>query len=502
MSASMPLKIEISRTEILAAFHQGVDKVIELIESLITLFTAHLHAQAARIIQLEARVKELEDQVAKNSRNSSKPPSSDGYKKPPRSQRPRSERKAGGQEGHKGHTLKFSDTPDETAVHTPEQCECCGRSLSDIAAEAVEKRQVFDIPPIELHVTEHQAETKTCPDCSSVNKAAFPEGVNAAVQYGNRLKALATYLLYYQLIPYKRCQEFFGDLFKHPVGVASILKSGETCSEQLAPTQELIRELLLQSPVINNDESGYRIKGVRGWLHVASTPFLTFYYAHPKRGKAAMDAMNILPHYKGVSVHDYWKSYYKYDCGHALCNAHHLRDLIFVHEQQDQQWAQSMIKLLLAIKKKVDETKPHADTLPPEQIREFEQQYQQILNDGFEECHSKSPPPLQTSPPKRGRKKQSKAKNLLDRFKERPKEVLAFMYDFNVPFDNNLAERDLRMMKVQQKISGCFRTDKGAYMFCRIRSYISTARKQGINVIQAIKMAFDGKPYTPVSRPE
>jgi transposase len=220
---------------------------------------------------------------------------------------------------------------------------------------------------------------------------------------------------------------------------------------------------------------------------------------HPKRGKEAMDEMNILPQYRGTAVHDFWKSYFKYDCKHALCNAHHLRELIFIYEQYDQSWAQDMIDLLLKIKAVVDEAKQTTDHLDPKTIQTFEGEYQRILDEGFK---ANPPPDPSKLPKKRGRHKQSKAKNLLDRLRDYRKEVLAFMYDFKVPFDNNLAERDVRMMKVQQKISGCFRSKEGAKVFCRIRGYISTVRKQGINVLDAIQMAMEGKPFIPAKQAE
>lgn len=485
--------IPITREEILAIYAQGPDAVVELVEGLVAVFAEHT-------TRLERRIKSLEDQLAKDSHNSSKPPSSDGFGKKSKSQCAKSNRKVGGQKGHKGNTLQMVADPDEIVVHSVEQCHHCGFPLSDNPAADVEKRQVFDIPPLRLQVTEHHSQLKICPCCLRQSKAAFPDGVNSAVQYGNRIRALVVYLMNYQFIPYERCRAFFTDLFSHSLSVATLLRANQECYEKLSGVEESIRQLLLKSAVIHCDETGYYVNSHRHWLHVVASPFLTLYKAHRNRGKKAMDEMGVLPGYQGTALHDYWSSYYRYSCRHALCNAHHLRELTFLHEEHQQQWALQMHRLLLDIKKAVDLTKATSHSLGQQTLRNFEDRYQAILKNGLEECLAHSPPVEQ--PKKRGRRKQSKSKNLLDRFKDRQREILAFMYDFNIPFDNNLAERDLRMMKVQQKISGCFRTEMGAEIFCRIRSYISTARKQGLNVINAIQMALENQPYYPVLEPE
>lgn len=365
----------------------------------------------ARIHALEERVQSLENQQAKNSRNSSKPPASDGFKKPaPKSLRKKGKRKSGGQPGHTGHTLKMSEKPDRSEVHRVEECEHCGCSLIDQSADGVEKRQVHDLPSLRLLVTEHRAETKTC-CCGHFNKAVFPEGINAPVQYGEGIKAAAVYLKNYQFLPYER-----------------------TC--------ELLNDFI------------------------------------------------------GRAIHDFWKPYFGYDCLHGLCNAHHLRELIFVHEQHQQDWADRMIDCLLDIKEAVDQAKENTNHLAAGQIQSSEARYQQILDEGYAQN------PLTPLPPnakkKRGRRKKTKARNLLERLDEHRAETLAFMYDFNVPFDNNQAERDLRMMKVQQKISGMFRTEEGAKAFCRMRSYISTARKNAVSAMDALTCLFSGNPFVPV----
>jgi transposase len=449
----------------------------------------------ARIRALEERVDSLENQLAKNSRNSSKPPSSDGFRKPaPKSLREKSERKSGGQPGHTGHTLKMADKPDHTEVHRVKECEHCGRSLADQSSDNFEKRQVYDLPPLRLIVTEHQAEIKTCP-CGHLNKAAFPNGVNAPVQYGNGVKAAAVYLKNYQLLPYARTCELMGDLFGCPLSegtLANIMAQSRNLAE--APV-EMIKKQISQAAVAHFDETGSRVEGRLWWTHTASTAAATCYGIHRKRGREATDEIGILPAFMGRAIHDFWKAYFGYDSLHGLCNAHHLRELIFVHEQHGQDWAERMIDCLIDIKDAVDAAGETTDRLAAEKVRVFETRYRHILDEGY----AQNPLPAQprAAKKKRGRRKKTKPRNLLERLDEHRDQALAFMYDFNVPFDNNQAERDLRMMKVQQKISGMFRTEDGAEAFCRIRSYISTARKNGVGAMDAMTRLFNGNPFVP-----
>ena len=450
----------------------------------------------ARIHALEERVRVLEDQLARNSRNSSKPPSTDGFKKPsPKSLRKKGQRKSGGQPGHTGHTLKMVEKPDHTNVHRVEKCEHCRRSLADQEPDCIEKRQVHDLPPRRMIVTEHQAEIKLC-SCGHLNKAAFPEGVNAPVQYGFRARAVAVYLNNYQFLPYERTCELLDDLLACPMSEGTLANIISQCHDLVEYPVEQIKEQIGQASVAHFDESGSRVEGKLWWLHAASTTNATYYDIHPKRGAEAMEAIGILPDFSGRAVHDFWKPYLSYGCDHGLCNAHHLRELIFVHEQHQQNWADHMIDCLLDIKNAVDQARDVVDHLPEKQIREFEARYQQILDQGFAQ-NPLLPQPVNQKK-KRGRRKKTKPRNLLERLDQHRKEALSFMYDFDVPFDNNLVERDIRMMKVQQKISGMFRTEDGAKAFCRIRSYISTARKNALNVIDAIAHVFDGTPFVPV----
>ena len=355
--------------EALAIYHAGPDVVVKVLCQL----SSQVELLQKQMVELEKEVQRLKDQLAKNSRNSSKPPSSDGLKKPsPKSLRPRGKRKPGGQKGHSGFTLKMVDNPDYSVLYPVNRCQRCGHRLADEASIDVEKRQVFDIPPIQMGVTEHKAQIKECSHCGHLNKAAFPEQVKAPVQYGPRLKAIAVYLRQYQLLPYNRTRELFRDLFSTDLSEGTLTNITDTCSEFLQEPLDEIRNQLEQSPVVNFDETGSSVYGKRQWLHSASTPNLTYYEIHPKRGSHAMDQIDILPNFKGRAIHDFWKPYFKYNCNHGLCNAHHLRELIFLNEQHGQRWAKNMIGCLIDIKKAVDEAKGSTDTLFKEQIQKFE----------------------------------------------------------------------------------------------------------------------------------
>jgi transposase len=443
---------------------------------------------------LTQRVVQLEERLNKNSRNSSKPPSSDGIKKPKRktkSLRKRSGKKAGGQKGHKGHNLKKVDNPDCVIPLFVTSCSCCA-DLSNLPVSSYDSRQVFELPEPELEVIEYKSEIKICPQCGQTAKAPFPEGVNAPVQYGPRFRGMLVYMQNQHFIPADRLSQLVADLYGASISVATILDASSRSYNNLALFEESLVDILAESEVLHADESGVRTAKKLYWLHSASTEALTFYGVHEKRGTKAMDDFKILPDFKGRLIHDFWKPYLSYDCEHGLCNAHHLRELTFLFEQQKQTWAKKMFDLLVNMNNFVGE---QSSQLTHEQKEPWLKQYHEILSAGWEAN------PLPEKPPKKkkGRPAKTKAQNLLTRLKDFEDSVLAFLHDINVPFTNNLAEQDIRMIKVRLKISGCFRTVKGAEHFARIRSYFSTARKQGRNILDSITDAIKGKPFLPVT---
>ena len=447
---------------------------------------AELQASVAR---LNERLKELEDRLGKDSHNSSKPPSSDRFKKT-KSLRQKSDKAPGGQQGHRGKHLEMVAEPNETVVQAVVCCYACGADLSSEATLEVVRRQVFELPTSRLSVSEHQAEVKRCCACGSSNRATFPDEVTQPTQYGPRLKGLAQYLMHYQLLPLARTQELFSDLFGHELSQGTLVSASERCYQELAEVEAGIKQALFNAEVICVDETGCAVQGKRAWLHVACTPQLTFYAPHAKRGRAALDDIDLLPSFEGTAVHDAYASYHRYGCRHALCNAHLLRELTFLEERHNQAWAKELAALLVEIK--VSRESAAGRLLSLALQNNFSARYDAITHAGL----AAQPPPEAKPPAKRGRHKQSKAKNLLDRLASRRAEVMRFMCDPEVPFDNNLAERDLRMMKVKQKVSGCFRGE-GAQHFCRIRGYISTLRKQGMNVLAGSESVFRGQPIMP-----
>jgi transposase len=470
--------------EISAAYEEGKEAVLKLFQDTIAVLTQ--------------RMQKLEDQLAKNSRNSGKPPSSDGFDKPaPRSLRKRSRKRSGGQKGHVGYKLEMVAKPDHIKKYKVTQCAHCQKSLRQQKAERIEKRQVFDLPKIQMEVTEYQVQVKRCSCCGKETRAEFPKEVKQAVQYGTEAKSQMVYLNHEQHIPLKRTCDVFEEFYGHRPAEGTIYASGAEAAELVMPVTEAIKEHLTWfEEIIGNDETGMRIDGKLYWLQTTGTTFLTYYAYHQKRGKIAMDAINILPRFKGRVVHDDLPSYFQYDFQHALCNAHHLRVLLFLQERYPQKWIAPLITLLLKVKKKVEMVQAeHHTKLTERQKNIYFAQYDKLIEQGL---RTNPPPnPASRKSGQRGRLKQSPARNLLLRLKEYKAAVLAFMVDFKVPFDNNQSERDLRMMKVKQKVSGCFRSEEGAGIFCRIRGYLSTARKNGQMALSALRLAFIGSPYLP-----
>lgn len=450
------------------------------------------------IHELVERLRRLEDRVAKNSQNSGKPPSSDGLNKPsPKSRRKRHGRKSGGQAGHVGYTLKAVSKPDYVKVHSVRKCAYCEASLRQVKVQGYEKRQVFDLPPVSIEVTEHRVEVKQCQSCGKENKGEFPQDVTQPVQYGPEVKSQVVYLNQYQMIPLERVSETFEDFYGQRLAEGTIVETCQMMAERVESVNQAVKKYLTElAQVVHFDETGLRINCKLHWLHVACTSLLTYYEVQSKRGQEAMNAVGILPDFCGTAVHDGLKSYWAYDkAQHGLCNEHHLRELEFIGERYPQDWVKKFGDLLMEVKTAVDLVRNTQPCLSEAQLSDFNIRYDELVKQGLID----NPPPeqLETAEKKRGPKKQTPPQNLLDRLHDHKTAVLAFMNDFKVPFDNNQAERDIRMMKVKQKVSGCFRSERGAKAFCQIRSYISTARKNKQNVLAALRLAFAKTPFLP-----
>src|SRR5947209_4509262 len=456
--------------------------------------------QAIEAIEyLQERVKALEGQQAKNSHNSSLPPSSDRFVRPAKSLRQKSGKKPGGQPGHHGHHLRQVETPDEVLLHPVERCEHCQHDLREHPAEMPERRQVMDLPVKRLWVTEHRVEEKQCPVCFHLTRAPFPAAVSAPAQYGTSIQSVATYLVEGQCVPYARASQLLRELLGVQLSAGSIASFVKTCHEQLTEVETQLKAALVKARVLNQDETGLRVGKAGWWVHVCSTERLTHYAAHRHRGRKALDAIGIAPQFRGTSVHDGLKSYQGYSFTQAWCNVHHLRELTFVEEELKQPWARQMKDLLLDMKTEVQQAKALGQhELDVLLLAGLLRRYDEILAEGY---RANPPPALpkksEQGKRKPGRAKQSPARNLLDRLSGGKWMVLRFLHDFAVPFDNNQAERDLRMIKVQQKVSGCFRTEKGVAIFCRIRSYLSTLRKQGIELFSALEHTLLAHPVLP-----
>lgn len=426
----------------------------------------------------------MKDRISLNSTNSGKPPSTDETKgegekpdKPASSGKP-----AGGQKGHKGTQLEFVDDPDEIINLKVDESEIKNGNYTGCGYV---RRQVIDIK-ISRHVIEYRAETFK-DESGRLISAMFPDNVSRPVQYGVSVKAHSVYMSQYQLVPYKRVAEHFNDNTNLNISTGSLYNFNQEAYELLAPFQKWLIDQQCQAKVLNADETGININGKLHWLHSLSNDKTTYCHPDEKRGSTAMDAMEVLPYFKGVLCHDHWKPYYKYACIHALCNAHHIRELKRAYEQDDQKWAKKVEELLKEMNKAV-----HASddgVLPEEDIKDYDSKYMAILEEGKKECPEKI---VKKGTSKKGRVKRTRPRNLLNRLIEFKEDALRFCHDPDVPFTNNAAEREIRMTKVHQKISGCFRSMAGAMIYCRIRSYIKTCQKNGIKPIEALKMLFEG----------
>ena len=455
--------------------------------------------------QLQQRIRELEKaleietsdsptvstEVRRDSHNSNQPPSLDlPWKKPKRTRslRKRSGLKVGGQIGHRGITLRQVAEPHRIIVHqTADECSQCGASLAEAAASRFHNRQIFEIENGALTAIEHRLIRKLCPACGKVSTGRFPAGVKAPVQYGTSVLSRALYLHLYQLLPLARTQEAMNDLFGCNISQASIQRAARLCSDKLIRCEQRIKQAIRESEVVGADETGIRINGGTAWVHVARTDTLTHLAMHARRGKTAFDAIGILNQFKGTLVRDGWFSYKQYQqCRHSLCNAHLLRNLVYVGEAEPahRTWTEALAKLLIEIKDAVETARNDSQA-------GLDGNLQSDFLDRYDRITAQAEDAVRGSPPKTN---DSTAQSLIRRFIKNKAQVLRFMTDFRVPFDNNGSERDLRMLKLQQKISGCFRSIEGANTFCRIRSFLSSVRKQGRGLLAAVESALNGKP--------
>ena len=458
------------------------------------------HKLVGRLRELEREIELGASSVERDSHNSSLPPSLD----PPwkkikrtRSLKTKSGKKPGGQPGHKGATLPQTAHPNEIIVYSPAQCSNCQSSFEIVAYTSTTcRRQVFDISDGRMQVTEHRANAFRCSLCLATTRAKFPAGVRAPVQYGPAVIARAVYLRYYQLLPAARTSETMRDFFGCKLSAATVQRAGQLCSGKLVRCEQRIKAAIRNSPVVGADETGLRVGGGSGWVHVARTESHTHYGYDQRRGKAAMDEIGILPQFKGTLVRDGWSSYKWYQqCLHSLCNAHLLRELAYIKEVDPEQksWIAPITELLLAAKDAASSSKAAGESqIASDNRASFFSRYEEIVKQA-EALNS----PLSAKapePPLTKRKTGPTPQAIINRLRNKRDDILRFVTDLNVPFDNNGSERDIRMVKLIQKISGCFRTSVGARSFCRIRSYLSTARKQGHSLLLAIENAATGRP--------
>lgn len=441
----------------------------ELIQQLLQEFSV----LKAEIIFLKKEIVFLKEKLSKyenpkNSNNSSVPPSQDPNRQT-KSLRKKSDKKVGGQKGHKGFKLSQIGSPDKTIFHDIIVCECCKAQLPDKGA--IKSRQVFDIPRVKIEVTEHQIISKVCNRCGKKNKTNFPKGLVQEAQYGNNIKAFGVYLQNYHMIPFARCTEIIYDLTGHKISAGSLANFQKVSYKKLENFESEIQKILLQSVVLNADETGIKINGILNWMHVLSNEFASFFGSHPKRGKEAINDFGIIPLYKGNLVHDRFSPYFSYECEHSLCNAHILRELLYINETSQSKWAKDLSNLLVNVHKSIKNGKMFSE----KNYKNILNRYQSIIQPTLENYNKVF--------------KKTKEEKLAFALEKHKYLFLKFIKEKEVPFDNNQAERDLRMIKVKQKVSGCFREPKYAEYFARIRSYISTLKKNQQD-IYSIHLAF------------
>ena len=459
------------KSDISELSHAEKNLVIAMLQEQVLLLTE-------KYKRLEARFKDLEGKSKKNSRNSSKPPSSDFNQKKTTSSKKKSEKKPGGQPGHKGNTLEIVKKPDEIIRLEVSNCDNCGNNLKNSKSD-IDRRQEFEIPEPKMWITEYQAESKDC-SCGYTTKACFPEWITHVTQYGPRAKSLMVYMNQYQFIPYDRASQFFGAVYGQKVSPGTIVNAVATLGNRLDHLDKEIKSALTKDKLVNCDETSMSVNGTKQWLHTVGTENLAHYALHEKRGKEATKDIGILPEFKGIMVHDHWKSYFSYENNeHALCNAHHLRELRFINENHNMKWAATMSALLIKINEhKGKYIEKGNSSFSNWLVKKYDIEYNNILD--------------------KARKEQSRrgtldSHNLIKRLTNYKTEVLLFMNNFIVPFTNNLSEQDLRMAKVKQKISGCFRNVASGDSFCKIRSMLISAKKNQKNIFNTIQKAFRKK---------
>jgi transposase len=468
------------------------------LRELLTERDARLAERDAEIAELrmqlsavQSQLADLAAQVKANSRNSSKPPSSDGPGKPaPKSLRGKSGRRPGRPKGQPGATMELSDHPGKTVKHRPARCSCCGKSLKNAPVTGTERRQVTDIPPVKAVTTEHQLLTVQC-GCGCETKAQAPDGVSAPVQYGPRIMGTGIYLWHGQFLSRDRACRALAEMFGCAPSPGALAAAARKTAGFLAPALAVITRHLIAGEVVHFDETGFRTAGRLAWVHSASAGKFALFTVHAKRGKDGMRAAGILPHFRGIAVHDAWAPYDTFEdvAGHALCGAHVLRELVAVTEtgtDLDKTWAQQAIDALLALNEAADAARAAGrDAIDAETRDKHEDWYRKAAETG-----------IALNAARQG-KLQRKRNALATRMKDREDDYLRFARDLRVPFSNNAAEQEIRMSKLRIKISGCMRSMAGAEEFCALRSYLATAAHHGVGALDALTAAFRGQPWIP-----
>ena len=479
------------QSEMIAMLHGIIENLSEKSEESNRL----IESLRQTIDELTQRVKELTEQLGMNSKNSSKPPSTDINKPNPKSMRKSSGKKTGGQPGHPGSHLNITAEPDEIIVHIPSVCQNCPLHDTCVSRACVgETRNVIDAV-VAVKNTAHQSLTVNCPLRNVLLKGEFPKDIKATVQYGENLQALVVAMNTVGAVSLNRTQEILSGVFGIPLSTGTIVNMVNRCADGITNILETIRQNIIVSEISHFDETGTNVDGKKHWVHSASNSLFTYLTVSPKRGQEGMDEGGVLPYFRGKGIHDCWQPYWKYNLVvHALCNAHLLRELVAAEERDvNQSWATELINLLIEMKTTKENAIEKGKTgFTEEKLEEFGKKYDDIIKKAYDE--NPVPQDLQNTGKKRGRKKKGKTLALIERLDIHKASVCLFIHDFDVPFDNNLSERDIRMVKTKTKVSGCFRSLSGAENYLKIMSYVGSAKKHGKRAYNAIKQAISGNP--------